>query len=206
MLLQTTAGSDALNSTVDQLTESSISLAEAAANFGALKVMFGVFLVFIFLVLIFFLYQMFTYNKKLSDVHESSKKMEKFLEEGNNRSVGTAEANVLVRRVFSSFSQTIKYNILRTRLENHLDRKEVVSTKIYRFVTYEYAEMRSFLSNFVCEDHELSYLIADEDIQVIMDFMLEQVYQEKSVFSISTMDQTTDILISGIKLAALKKL
>ncbi len=206
MLLQTTAGSDALNSTVDQLTESSISLAEAAANFGALKVMFGVFLVFIFLVLIFFLYQMFTYNKKLTDMHESSKKIEKFLEEGNSRSVGTAEANVLVRRTFSDFSQTIKYNILRTRLENHLDRKEVVSTKIYRFVTYEYAEMRSFLSNFVCEDHELSYLIADEDIQVIMDFMLEQVYQEKSVFSISTMDQTTDILINGIKLTALKKL
>lgn len=207
MLLQTVVeNSETLSKSVNQLTESSINLAEAAANFGALKVMFGVFLVFIFIMLMFFLYQMLTYNKKLSDVHSSSKKIEKYLEGATNRSIGQAEANVLVRRAFNSLAQVIKYNILRIRIENHLDQKEAISTKIYRFVNYEYAELRTFLGSFVCNDQELSYIISDEDIQIIMEFMMEQVYQEKNLFSVASMDQTTEILINGIKLEAIKKL
>ena len=207
VLLQVVAGNgEALSSTVNQLTESSISLAEAAANFGALKVMFGVFLVFVLIMLLFFLYQMLSYNKKISDIHDSTKKLEKFLERTSNRSIGSVETNILLRRVFSSLAQTVKYTILRYRIENHLDQRESVSTKVHRFVNYEYAELRSFLSNFECDDRDLGSIVLEEDVNIVIEFMLEQIYLEKNIFSVASMDQSTDILLNGIKLKTLKKI
>ena len=41
-----------LNQAVQSLTKSSIELAEAASNYGALKVIFGVFMIFIMVMLV----------------------------------------------------------------------------------------------------------------------------------------------------------
>lgn len=230
MLLQTVVeNSGALNSSVNQLTESTIKLSEAAANFGALKVMFGVFIVFIFVMMLFYLYQMITYSKKIGDIHSSSKKIEEYFEEASNRTLGKAQASVLIRRAFNSLAQNIKYTILRTRLENKIGEnqqetghrpepghhpnfggsginRDTIQSKIARLVNYEYAELGSFLTNFDCDDKVLAETVNLDDTQIIVDFMMEQIFLPGDEYTISNMDKETDILLNGIKLEVLKKL
>lgn len=211
MILQTMTVAEeaaAMNGSVEQLTESSIKLAEAAANFGALKLMFGVFIVFIFIMMLFYLYQLVTYNKKIGDIHQSSKKIESYFQEASDKTLGKSQANILVRRSFNSLSQSIKYIILRTRLENKFtddeEGREVVRTKVTKTVENEYAELTSFLANFDCGDKKLSEILNNEDTQIIADFVVEQILIPRDRYVISNMDRETDILLNGIKLDVLK--
>ena len=137
-----------LDQTVSQLSESTIALAEAAANFGALKVIFAAFVIFTFIILTLFLYQVIATTKKVEKIHQSTQKLEKSFEITENRSIGASQASLMVRRVFSSLKQNSKYIILRTRIENHLDRKEAIVAKVSRLVSNNWTELHSFLSNF----------------------------------------------------------
>lgn len=196
------------DATISQLTESSIHLAEAAANFGALKLMFGVFIVFIFIVMLFFVYQMMTYNKTLVDIHTSARKIEDYFEDESNKSLGKPQANVLIRRTFNSLSQTIKYIILRTRLENKpsdlTEYGDQIVSRVDKVVKNEYTETVSFLETFDCDGIKLSEGFSVEDCKIISEFVVEQVKTPAEIFSISAMDQSTDILIGGIKLDVLR--
>ena len=69
-----------------------------------------------------------------------------------------------------------------------------------------YNKNKSFFSNFICDEKPLCEILIDEDEDVIKKFMLEQIYISKENFSISNMDQSTDILINGIKLIYIKNL
>lgn len=195
---------------VAQLTESSIQLAEAAANFGALKLMFGVFISFIFILMLFFIYQMLTYNRKLADIHRSAAKIERYFEDDANKSIGKVQAVALIRRTFTDLSQTIKYHVLRTRLECKPEQegsvKEHIKSRVTSLVNYETSELVSFLSGFDYNGVVLSEGFAAEDKQLILDFIVEQVFQPSATFTVSGMDQAADILINGVKLSVLKNL
>lgn len=205
-LLQSVVADTIPTEQLNQLTESTIALAEAAANFGALKVIFGIFLVFIIIILLLFFWQLVGTQKKISDIHISSTKIESYFNETSNRTVGYNQANVLIRRVFTSLAQSVKYSIIRTRFENHLDQKEFTTNKITRVVTYEWNEMVSFLNNFDYNGHALSDLISPDDAKMVIDFMTEQVYLDKSLYTISSMDQATELLINSIKQMVLQEL
>ena len=49
-------------------------------------------------------------------------------------------------------------------------------------------------------------IVEDDDIQMIEDFIFEQVYIPKNDFTISNMDQSTSIFINGLKLSYIKKI
>ena len=196
---ETACTSDDLNKSVDQLTESTIALAEAAANFGALKVMFGAFLIFIFIVLIIFFWQLVSTQHKIGDIYLSANKIEKYFQEETNRTIGPAQSQILIRRALNSLSQNIKYTILRTRLENHLDQKDFIQSKVSRVVTYEWGELSSFLANFDCNKKTLADNLNNDDAQIIIGFMMEQIYLDKSLYTVASMDQATDLLMNGIK-------
>lgn len=193
-----------LNTAVDQLSQSSIELAEAAANFGALKVIFGIFLVFTIIMVSFFVYQLLSMTKKVTEIHGSCQNVTKLVEETSNRTLGKPQASILIRRVFNDLGQNIKYVILRTRLENHLDQKDYVVSKVTKLVNNDYQELNSFLMNYVCEDKTLATHINIEDEKIITDFVLEQIYLEEPVFTIASMDQAADILMKGLRLEALR--
>lgn len=208
-LLQSTEGVDItpeqLDQTVNQLSESTIALAEAAANFGALKVIFAAFIVFTFILLVLFLYQIITTTRKVEKIHESTQKLEKSLEDTESRTLGKSQANLLIRRVFSSLKQNIKYTILRTRIENHLENKEAVTNKVTRTVTNEWAELESFLSNYEFDGRTLYSRLKQDDSPVIIDNILEQVYQSPELFTIGQMEQSVDLLVDGLRIDALKE-
>lgn len=193
-----------LNSAVGQLSKSSIELAEAAANFGVLKVIFGVFMIFFLVMILMFLYQMLSMSKKVSDIHGSCQNVKKIIEDSSSRTLGKPQASILVRRSYNQLAQGIKYMILRTRLEGHLDQREYVTGKVTRFATHEYQELNSFLMNYECGDKSLAAQISLEDSKIISDFVLEQVYLGDDIFTIAGMDQAADIILNGLKLEALK--
>ncbi len=205
-LLLQTLNSDGLNKAVGQITESSVKLAEATANYGALKMVFSVFMIFMIVIVLLFVYQIFVLTKKVDIIHTAATKTQEYFEGVSDRTIGTSQGQVIIRRSFNGLSQSIKYAILRIRLENHIDNKEMVYNKVSRMIKNEFSEINSFFSNFICDEKPLCEILNDEDEDVIKKFMLEQIYIPKENFSISNMDQSTDILINGIKLIYIKNL
>lgn len=195
-----------IDNAVTQVTKASVELAEAAANYGALKIIFGIFMVFIIIVVVLFVYQIFSLTKKMDIIHTAAVKTQEYFEGASDRTIGKNQAQILIRRGMNSLSNTIKYRILRIRLENHIDDVELTKDKINRLVKNDFIEFSSYLSNFLCDDKQLSTIIDEQDIGVVVDFIIEQVYIPKDEFTVSGLDQSTDILVNGIKLNYLKSL
>lgn len=195
-----------LTESVNKVTDSSIRIAQAANDFGALRVAFGVFMIFIIIIVILFIWQIFVLSGKLNTIYGAAVKTTEYFETSAEGDIGPSQAQVIVRRNFNSLSQAIKYYILRIRLENHIDDKNKIKVKIDRLVRNEFSELTTYLSNFKCNKKVLSFIVEDDDIQMIDDFIFEQVYIPKNDFTISNMDQSTSIFINGLKLSYIKKI
>lgn len=195
-----------LTESVNKVTDSSIRIAQAANDFGALRVAFGVFMIFIIIIVILFIWQIFVLSGKLNTIYGAAVKTTEYFETSAEGDIGPSQAQVIVRRNFNSLSQAIKYYILRIRLENHIDDKNKIKVKIDRLVRNEFSELTTYLSNFKCNEKVLSFKIEDDDIQMVEDFIFEQVYIPKNDFTISNMDQSTSIFINGLKLSYIKKI
>lgn len=195
-----------LTESVNKVTDSSIRIAQAANDFGALRVVFGVFIIFIIIIVILFIWQIFVLSGKLNIIYGAAVKTTEYFETSAEGDIGPSQAQVIVRRNFNSLSQAIKYYILRIRLENHIDDKNKIKVKIDRLVRNEFSELTTYLSNFKCNKKVLSFIVEDDDIQMVEDFIFEQVYIPKNDFTISNMDQSTSIFINGLKLSYIKKI
>ena len=195
-----------LTESVNKVTDSSIRIAQAANDFGALRVAFGVFMIFIIIIVILFIWQIFVLSGKLNTIYGAAVKTSEYFETSAEGDIGPSQAQVIVRRNFNSLSQAIKYYILRIRLENHIDDKNKIKVKIDRLVRNEFSELTTYLSSFKCNKKVLSFIIEDDDIQMVEDFIFEQVYIPKNDFTISNMDQSVGMYLNGLKLIYLKKL
>lgn len=195
-----------LTESVNKVTDSSIRIAQAANDFGALRVAFGVFMIFIIIIVILFIWQIFVLSGKLNTIYGAAVKTTEYFETSAEGDIGPSQAQIIVRRNFNSLSQAIKYYILRIRLENHIDDKDRIKIKIDRLVRNEFSELATYLSNFKCNKKILSFIVEDDDIQMVEDFIFEQVYIPKNDFTISNMDQSTSIFINGLKLSYIKKI
>lgn len=195
-----------LTESVNKVTDSSIRIAQAANDFGALRVAFGVFMIFIIIIVILFIWQIFVLSGKLNTIYGAAVKTTEYFETSAEGDIGPSQAQIIVRRNFNSLSQAIKYYILRIRLENHIDDKNKIKVKIDMLVRNEFSELTTYLSNFKCNKKVLSFIVEDDDIQMIEDFIFEQVYIPKNDFTISNMDQSTSIFINGLKLSYIKKI
>ena len=195
-----------LGHTVQSLTKSSIELAEAASNYGALKVIFGIFMVLVLVMVMMFIYTIWNLNKKISIVSESSQQVEEFFDGATDSTVGITEAKVMIRREFNCLGYILKYAILRIRFENHIDNKEYTIKKVESLVNNEYSELYGLFSNFTCNGKSLSNIFELHDNEAIKDLIIEQIYIPKDQFSISNMDQYVSMYLNGLKLMYLKKL
>ena len=205
-LLFAAAQDQKLDNAVQSLTRSSIELAEAASNYGALKVIFGIFMVLVLVLVVMFMYTIWNLNKKISVVSESSSKITEFFDGAADSIIGVTEAQILIRREFNCLGYILKYAILRIRLENHIDNKESVIKKVDILVNNEYSELCGLMSNFNCDGKSLSTIFELQDNEAIKDMVIEQIYLPKDQFSISNMDQSVSMYLNGLKLMYLKKL
>ena len=195
-----------LNQAVDQLTKSTIEIAEAASNYGALKVVFGIFIVIVVVLILCFTYQQLSLSSKIDLISVAAHKTQAYFEGASDHTIGVSQGQVLLRRALNSLATSTKYSILRIKLENHIENTEAVKLKVGRLVRNEYAELNSFFSNFICNDHPLNEVLNEADIAELETLILEQVYIPKDEFSVFLMDQAVDIYINGIKLLYIKNL
>ena len=186
-----------LDHVVQSLTKSSIELAEAASNYGALKVIFGIFMVMVLVMVVMFVYTV---------VSESSQQVKEFFDGAADSTIGITEAQILIRREFNCLGHILKYAILRIRFENHIDNKESTVKKVESLVNNEYSELCGLLSNFTCNGKSLSNIFEPQDNEAIKDMVIEQIYIPKDQFTISNMDQSVGMYLNGLKLIYLKKL
>lgn len=206
LLLFAAAQDQKLDNAVQSLTRSSLELAEAASNYGALKVIFGIFMVLVLVLVVMFMYTIWNLNKKISVVSESFSKITEFFDGAADSTIGVTEAQILIRREFNCLGHILKYVILRIRLENHIDNKESVIKKVDILVNNEYSELCGLMSNFNCDGKSLSTIFELQDNEAIKDMVIEQIYIPKDQFSISNMDQSVSMYLNGLKLMYLKKL
>lgn len=205
-LLFAAAQDQKLDNAVQSLTRSSIELAEAASNYGALKVIFGIFMVLVLVLVVMFMYTIWNLNKKISIVSESSSKITEFFDGAADSTIGVTEAQILIRREFNCLGYILKYAILRIRLENRIDNKESVIKKVDILVNNEYSELCGLMSNFNCDGKSLSTIFELQDNEAIKDMVIEQIYIPKDQFSLSNMGQSVSMYLNGLKLMYLKKL
>lgn len=194
-----------LLSPVQPIAQSAIDMSTAVSELGVMKVTYGIFIVFMIILIILFVYQVFIITNKVNKVHEVSSRVEDYFNNTNDRSIGSTQADIIISRSFNHMKAIIKYQILRIRLENHIDDKEAIDRKVEMIVRNECNELKYFLSQFILHGKtQLSELVNWVDIESIQAFMLEQIYIPKEDYSIAQMEQSTSIFINGLRLVTIK--
>lgn len=191
---------------LDQLTKASIELSEAASNYGALKVIFGVFLVVFLLMVLLFVWQLLSTQSKLTTIEKASKQSLEYFSALNNHTIGKEEAKMILRESLNRSEALIKYYILKIRLENHATDKAFTEDKIRSLVDNDFSSRRVFLSRFVCHGHPVSFTATIEDNSAITKLMQDWVYKEETNFTVSLMAQAVSLYYDGVKIKAQGKI
>ena len=77
-----------LTESVNKVTDSSIRIAQAANDFGALRVAFGVFMIFIIIIVILFIWQIFVLSGKLNTIYGAAVKTTEYFETSAEGDIG----------------------------------------------------------------------------------------------------------------------
>lgn len=192
---------------IDKLTKVSLELAEAVSNYGALKIIFGVFMVMILLIVLVFVSQSVLLIKRVQGISDVSDKIDNYFEGLSESDIGKEEANSMIREVLNHNSVLIKYYIIRVRSENHISDKENTELKIQRILKNTHSEASTFLNKFRYKSKPLGvYLDVETDTENLFNLMLEQIYIPKEHFQLSQMDQSIELFMQGLKLNYVTKI
>lgn len=183
---------------VNMLSKSSIELSEAAASYGALKVIFGAFMVMMFVIVVLFIYQIFQMNKRIVTIGEAAQKTIEYFNPIGSRSIGREEAKAIIRDNVTRTATMLKYGILKIRYENNLTPGSA-DDRIAGIVTSEYNNRKSFLGRFLVQEKKLSYVCETDDNHTMVELMKEWVYMPKEEFTASLMAQGVNYVLDGIK-------
>lgn len=192
---------------IDKLTKVSLELAEAASNYGALKIIFGVFMVMMLLIVLVFVSQSVFLIKRVQGISDVSDKIDNYFEGLSESDIGKEEANSMIREVLNHNSVLIKYYIIRVRSENHISDKENTELKIQRILKNTHSEASTFLNKFRYKSKPLGvYLDVETNTENLFNLMLEQIYIPKEHFQLSQMDQSIELFMQGLKLNYVTKI
>lgn len=192
---------------IDKLTKVSLELAEAASNYGALKIIFGVFMVMMLLIVLVFISQSVFLIKRVQGISNVSDKIDNYFEGLSESDIGKEEANSMIREVLNHNSVLIKYYIIQVRSENHISDKENTELKIQRILKNIHSETSTFLNKFRYKSKLLGvYLDVETDTENLFNLMLEQIYIPKEHFQLSQMDQSIELFMQGLKLNYVTKI
>lgn len=192
---------------IDKLTKVSLELAEAASNYGALKIIFGVFMAMMLLIVLVFVFQSVLLIKRVQGISDVSDKIDNYFEGLSESDIGKEEANSMIREVLNHNSVLIKYYIIRIRFENHISDKENTELKIQRILKNIHSEASTFLNKFRYKSKPLGvYLDVETDTENLFNLMLEQIYIPKEHFQLSQMDQSIELFMQGLKLNYVTKI
>lgn len=141
---------------ITDLTNNSVEFSKAIADFGALAVIAGVFMVIVLLMFSFFIYQLFTQQKQLASIAEFSQKAMGFFEDSAMRHVNLDQARGLISTELEKAKNEAVVQVVRIKQKNHLDDKEAVNNKIDSYLDRSYSSTISLLRKFDFQDKNLS--------------------------------------------------
>lgn len=196
----------AAGQTLDQLSKASIELAEAASNYGALKVIFGCFVAIFLLTYMQQLYQQWELRRRVKIIEEASERTMEYFSDLNNRTVGAQQAKLMVGEVLRKNEAIVKYNILKMRFENHLDDRQSADAKIRAIVEGLFTAQRAFLGNFFIRDKSISFTAVIEDNSALEQMISSWVYKDEKDFTVSNMAQMVGMYYEGIRMKAYNKI
>ena len=192
---------------IRELSSAAVELAEATANYGALKVTFSVFMVVVLFLIVYFIIQHTFLLKNIKQLVESSNLTLKYFNALSNKTVGKSEAKAMMRTVVNNMSILTKYTIIRIRLENHISEEELTKNKITQVINNMYAENISYLNQFLLSEEPIGvFLNYKDDVSVINKMVKEWVYMNQEKFSISSMDQAVELFFGGLKISYTDKI
>jgi predicted Holliday junction resolvase-like endonuclease len=191
---------------LEKLTKSSIELAEAASNYGALKVIFGVFLVVVIIIILMFLYQVLVLSRKVDSIYRQTQHLSTHIETAANRTVGHLEAQTLIRGALNNLGTLLKYHIVRIKYENHIKDEEKVKAKVNMVVDNNWNELQSFLAVFMYEERPLSVIVNEGDSATIKQLALACIYDGCEPMSIHSVDNQVNLFLEGLKITYLRNL
>lgn len=191
---------------VAQLSKTSIELAKAANDYGAMTIGYGVLMLIVLLMIIFFFSYIYSLSRKIGMVVEACDYVKRYFSELNDHTIGKEEAKMIVRMCYNAFEFSVKYNILKMREENHLSDKAMADIKIRNIVNNRMAEMKVLLSRFVCVGHSVSFTCTDEDTADMIQIMTDWVYKSADTFTVSLMSQDIGLYFDKLQLKATGKI
>lgn len=206
MILQQLNPLKELTESTESLSNTTIQLAQAVSDYGALKVIFGLFIIVVIIMIVAMTFTLISNFRRMNKIEEASIKVLKYFDNLTNRTIGMEESNALIRETINRYCGLTKYQILRIRVENHIDNVEVTKQKIDKLVENYFAELNAFLSKFICIDKPLSNVIDFDNADSLKGIITQWVYMPNEEFTISNMDQTLELYYSGIKIEYLKRL
>ena len=190
---------------LETITKSSISLAEAASNYGALKVIFGLFLVIVVLLLLLMIFYIVHSTSKMESIHRASEKTLNYFNQVSNKTIGKDEAQCLLAETLNRSSTLIKYYILRIKWENNIEAgKDIVLSKVSKIVENNFAEINQLLSRFIVDSKPMSMILLREDFLPLKELMSQNIYMKD--FTPSNVEQSVELFYNGLKLIYLNKL
>lgn len=194
------------NIELDKLTRASIDLAQAASDYGALKVMFGVSVTIFLVLIIFFIAWQIMFLRRFKVIEEMCRESFKFFSQLNDHTIGKEEAKMIIRESLSRSEALMKYYILKIRLENHLDDKESTQGKITKIVDNDFTNRKAFLSKFTCFGHTVSFTAVEDDNEAVTKMLSAWVYKQEREFTVSLMAQEVSLYYDGLKTKAAMKI
>lgn len=191
---------------LDKLTRASLELAQAANDYGALKVIFGVFMVVVLVMFVSFLVWLWMLQRRLGIIEELCKNASRFFTDLDDHTVGREEAKKLIEETIDRSEALVKYYILKIRLENHLDNKTATESKISDVVENDSMNRKIFLSRYVCKGHSMNFAEVQADKEALIRLMTEWVYRKAEEFTVSLMANAVTIYFEKVRLSATGKI
>lgn len=191
---------------LDKLTKASIDLAQAANDYGALKVIFGVFMVVVLVMFVSFLVWLWMLQRRLGIIEEFCKSASQFFSDLNDHTIGKEEAKMVIEESLDRSEAMVKYYILKIRLENHLDNKDATKAKIYNVVENDSMNRKIFLSRYICKGHSVNFAAVQADKDALIKLMTEWVYRRQEEFTVSLMANAVTIYFEKLRLSATGKI
>lgn len=191
---------------LDKLTRASIELAQAASDYGALRVTFGVFMAIFLLMVLSQLVQSWVQQRRLKVIEDICIATSKCLTEQNDHTVGREEAKMLIRESLGKSEALMKYYVLKMRMENHLGDRAFTQGKIAKIVGNDSDNRKAFLSKFVCLGHTLGFTAVDGDDRDVADMLAAWIYRKDGEFTVSLMAQELSLYYDGLKTRAAMKI
>lgn len=192
---------------LESLSKSTVELAEAVSNYGALKVMFAVAMLIFLALIAIFIYQYIYLMKKMGNMEASSTRVLEYFNNVSNKSIGFNEAKSMVRNKYNELSIYSKYTVLKIKLENHIENREAIELKIKQLIYNYLEETTDYLNGFDYKEKPLDILIDfkdEKDVNALIELVISLVYSED--FKPSLIDQSIEIFIHGVKLKSIKRI